>query len=153
MDNLNLKSQIGGKGTVRRKVKRTGNVFQKRVTKEDIDFKNKVVRINNLVENILDNYEYTKFKLFVDCEFEEIGNSIDKCDLKKIFKDDYDDIKEDQLDYIYKLLVKDIDRPLKFNENYKNIKERFEDDILEIINNFIRDVEISLEKKSYLDKR
>ena len=149
----NLNTQIGGKGTVRRKKKRTGNVFEKRITKEDIDFKNKITRINNLVENITNDYDYSKFKLYLDSELEEIGNSIDKTDLKKSFKDDYDDIKDDELDYTYKLLVKDIDRPLIFNDNYKNIKDRFEEDCLEIMNDFVRDIEVVLEKKSYLDKR
>lgn len=149
----NLNTQIGGKGTVRRKKKRTGNVFEKRITKEDIDFKNKIIRINNLVENITNDYDYSKFKLYLDSELEEIGNSIDKTDLKKSFKDDYDDIKDDELDYTYKLLVKDIDRPLIFNDNYKNIKDRFEEDCLEIMNDFVRDIEVVLEKKSYLDKR
>tara|TARA_Y100000741_G_scaffold255699_1_gene197089 strand:+ start:4901 stop:5359 length:459 start_codon:yes stop_codon:yes gene_type:complete len=149
----NLKTQIGGKGTVRRKKKRTGNIFEKRITKEDIDFKNKITRINNLVDTITDDYDYSKFKLYLDCEFEEIGNSIDKTDLKKSFKNNYDDIKDDELDYVYRLLVKDIDRPLKFNDNYKNIKDRFEDDCLEIMNDFVRDIEITLEKKNYLNKR
>lgn len=149
----NLNTQIGGKGTVRRKKKRTGNVFEKRITKEDIDFKNKITRINNLVENITNDYDYSKFKLYLDSELEEIGNSIDKTDLKKSFKDDYDDIKDDELDYTYKLLVKDIDRPLIFNDNYKSIKDRFEEDCLEIMNDFVRDIEVVLEKKSYLDKR
>lgn len=149
----NLKTQIGGKGTVRRKVKRTGNIFKKRVTKEDIDFKNKVVRINNLIENIKDNHDYSKFKLYLDCELEEIVNSIEKVDIKKSFKDDFDDIKDDELDYIYKLLVKDIDRPLKFSDDYKNIKDRFEEDCIIMMNDFIRDIEVVLEKKSYLNKR
>jgi len=149
----NLKNQIGGKGTVRRKVKRTGNVFRKRLTEEDICFKNKIIRINNLIETIKDDYDYSKFKLHLDCEFEEIGNSIDKNDLKKSFKDDYDNIKDNELDYVYKLLVIDIDRPLKFNDNYKNIKDRYGDDVLEIMNDCVRDIEITLEKKNYLNKR
>ena len=121
---MNIQStQIGGKGTMRRK-KRTGHNFQERITKEDIDYKNKIIRINNHIELITDNHDYDKFKLFLDSELEDIGCSIDKIDLKKLHKSDYELIKDDELVYVYNLLISDIDRPIKFNETaFKTIKK------------------------------
>ena len=150
---MNIQStQIGGKGTMRRKKKRTGHNFQERITKEDIDYKNKIIRINNHIELITDNHDYDKFKLFLDSELQDIGCSIDKIDLKKLHKSDYESIKEDELVYVYNLFISDIDRPIKFNETaFKTIKKKYEEDCIEMIMNFIRDIESVLEKKTYLE--
>lgn len=150
---MNIQStQIGGKGTMRRKKKRTGHNFQERITKEDIDYKNKIIRINNHIELITDNHDYDKFKLFLDSELEDIGCSIDKIDLKKLHKSDYELIKDDELVYVYNLLISDIDRPIKFNETaFKTIKKKYEEDCIEMIMDFIRDIESVLEKKTYLE--
>ena len=150
---MNIQStQIGGKGTMRRKKKRTGHNFQERITKEDIDYKNKIIRINNHIELITDNHDYDKFKLFLDSELEDIGCSIDKIDLKKLHKSDYELIKDDELVYVYNLLISDVDRPIKFNETaFKTIKKKYEEDCIEMIMDFIRDIESVLEKKTYLE--
>ena len=150
---MNIQStQIGGKGTMRRKKKRTGHNFQERITKEDIDYKNKIIRINNHIEQITDNHDYDKFKLFLDSELEDIGCSIDKIDLKKLHKSDYELIKDDELVYVYNLLISDVDRPIKFNETaFKTIKKKYEEDCIEMIMDFIRDIESVLEKKTYLE--
>ena len=150
---MNIQStQIGGKGTMRRKKKRTGHNFKEKITKEDIDYKNKIIRINNHIEQITDNHDYDKFKLFLDSELEDIGCSIDKIDLKKLHKSDYELIKDDELVYVYNLLISDIDRPIKFNETaFKTIKKKYEEDCIEMIMDFIRDIESVLEKKTYLE--
>tara|TARA_B110001450_G_scaffold254313_1_gene279427 strand:- start:625 stop:1083 length:459 start_codon:yes stop_codon:yes gene_type:complete len=151
---MEIKStQIGGKGTVRRKKCRTGNNFKQRPTKDDLNYKNKINRINTFIENITDNEKYDKFRIYLDTELEEVGLSIDKTDIKRAHKKDFNEVREDPLAYIYNILIQEIDKPLKFNINsYKIIKTKYEDDCIEIFMDFIRDIECVLEKEKYLER-
>ena len=147
-------TQIGGKGTMRRKKKRVGNTFFKeKNTKEQREYRIKINRINKIIEEIEDNDEYSKFKLYIDTEMEDIGLSIEKYDLtKQARKLEYDDVKEDCLTFVYSLLISDIDRPLKFNpEAFGKLKKTFEIEYLSMFVKFIYDIEVILEKKKYLE--
>lgn len=146
-------TQIGGKGTVRRKRKRVGNNFLEKKTKNHREYELKIKQINNMIKDISDDDEYTKFKLYLDTEFEDIGIAIEKHDLLKKAKKDFSEIKEDCLTYVYNLLVKSIDKPLEFNElAYSKLKATFDLEMLSIFIKFIYEIETGLEKKTYLEK-
>ena len=146
-------TQIGGKGTMRRKKKRTGHFFKEKETRECREYKIKIKRLNELIENITDDDEYGKFKLYLDTEIEDIGLSINKEDLtKKTKKQDLEDLKEDCLSYVYSLLIYDIDRPIKFDPDaYNKLKKTFETEYLVLFITFIYELESGLEKKKYLE--
>jgi len=88
-------TQIGGKGTVRRKRKRVGNNFLEKKTKNHREYELKIKQINNMIKDISDDDEYTKFKLYLDTEFEDIGIAIEKHDLLKKAKKDFSEIFTD----------------------------------------------------------
>lgn len=146
-------TQIGGKGTMRRKKKFTGRIFKQKETKEHREYRIKINRLNEIIENITDDDEYGKFKLYLDTEIEDIGLSISKYDLtKKTKKMDLEDLKDDCLSYVYSLLISDIDRPLKFNPDaFDKIKKTFEIEYLSLFIKFIYEIEAGIEKKIYLE--
>ena len=140
-------NQIGGKGTVRRKKKRTGNNFIKKISNLTHTYKNKIIRINQLIQNISNDEHYNKFKLYFDSELEEIGYSIDKISFKKSAKDDYQIMKSFPLGYVYYLLVEDITRPLKLNlDLFENCQSKLDNDFIDIIKEFLTELENKLEK-------
>lgn len=145
---MNLQNnQIGGKGTVRRKRKKTGHNFTKNISNLTHTYKNKITRINQLIQNINNNQDYNKFKLYLDSELEEIGYSIDKISFKKTAKDDYQTMKDFPLGYVYHLLVEDITRPLTLNLNlFENCQSKLDDDFIDIIKLFLSELENKLEK-------
>ena len=144
-------AQLGGKGTMRRKKKRVNtNNFKCRKTEKGIIYEKKINNINKIINEINDE-DYDKFKMFLDSELEDLSFSIAKNDLRKNNKKDMDEIKDDSLNYIYNLLIKDIDKPLKLNEkNYENIKKKFEEDFMDIIIEFINELESNLLRKDYI---
>ena len=142
-----MNSQIGGKGTIRRKKKKTGNNFIQKKSNLTHTYKNKITRINQLIEKITDNHDYDKFKLYFDSELEEIGYSIDKISFKKNAKDDYQVMKDFPLGYVFNLLVEDISRPLKLNLNlFENCCSKLDNDFIDIIKDFLSELENKLEK-------
>ena len=149
-----LKStQIGGKGTVRRKIKKTGHFFKEKITEECRIYINKINNINKKIK-LIDNESYEKFKIYLDNELEDIGLAIEKNDLRKNKKDELEEIKDDRLNYMYNLIIKSVDKPIELDEKcYNKIKKLFEEDLLEIIKNFFVDLETCLEKNTYLNKK
>lgn len=144
-------TQIGGKGTMRRKKKRIGNNFKSRITEKERLFINKTNIINKNIKLIKEE-DYDSFKIFLDNELDDICLSIEKVDLRKEYTKDIELIQEDSLSYIYSLLIKVIDKPLEFNNNnYNLLKKKFEDDFMEIIIDFLNEIENNLENKKYLE--
>ena len=140
-------NQIGGKGTIRRKVKKTGNNFLKKISNLTHSYKNKITNINKLIENITNNNDYNKFKLYLDSELEDIGYYIEKNSFKKSAKNQYDIMKDFPLGYMYYLLIEDISRPLKLNYNlFENCQSKLDDDFINIIKQFLNELENKLEK-------
>ena len=112
-----LKStQLGGKGTMRRKKKYVGNNFKTRITEKERLYIKKINTINEYIKLISDD-DYDKFKIFLDNELDDICLSIEKIDLRKEYNKDFEMIQEDSLSYIYNLLVNVVDKPLEFNNN------------------------------------
>lgn len=144
-------SQIGGKGTMRRKKKKTGNFFKKRVTENELKYRNKIRNINEMIKKIEDIEIYEKLKNFLDNELEDLGFSIEKEDLRKEKKKEIDEIKEDGLLYVYSILIKNVDKPLEFDmDSYIKIKELFLEDGIEMFVKFIEELENDIIKKKYL---
>ena len=145
---MNLQNnQIGGKGTVRRKKKRTGHNFTKNISNLTHTYKNKITRINQLIKNINNNQDYDKFKLYLDSELEEIAYSIEKISFKKTAKDNYEIMKDFPLGYVYYLLVEDITTPLTLDLNlFENCQSKLDDDFIDIIKQFLNELENKLEK-------
>tara|TARA_Y100000741_G_C18243461_1_gene554551 strand:+ start:733 stop:1188 length:456 start_codon:yes stop_codon:yes gene_type:complete len=144
-------SQIGGKGTMRRKKKKTGNFFKKRVTENELKYKNKIRNINEMIKEIEDIEIYEKLKNFLDNELEDLGFSIEKEDLRKEKKKEIDEIKEDGLLYVYSILIKNVDKPLEFDiDSYVKIKELFLEDGIDMFVKFIEELENNIIKKKYL---
>ena len=147
-----LKStQLGGKGTMRRKKKFVGNNFKTRITEKERLYIKKINSINEYIKLINDE-DYDTFKIFLDSELDDICLSIEKIDLRKEYNKDFEMIQEDSLSYIYNLLIKVVDKPLEFNNNnYTLLKKRFEDDYMDIIIDFLNELENNLERKKYLE--
>ena len=136
---------------MRRKKKYVGNNFKARITEKERFFIKKINSINSSIKLINDE-NYDKFKMYLDNELDDICLSIEKMDLRKEYNKDMELIQEDSLSYIYSLLIKIIDKPLEFNNNnYNLLKKRFDDDFMEIIINFLNEIENNLENNKYLE--
>ena len=149
---MNLQStQIGGKGSIRRKKKRTGNVFLEKKTKESRIYEMKVKNINKMIEEITDE-DYPLFKKYIEEELEDMGVSIEKHNFLKAYKSEYEECKDDSYVYIFSLLIQNVAKPLQFNISaFSKLKKMFELDHLNVFITFIYDVEMALEKKKYLE--
>ena len=149
---MNFQStQIGGKGSIRRKKKRTGNVFLEKKTKESREYEMKVKTINKMIEEISDE-DYPLFKKYIEEELEDMGVSIEKHNFLKAYKNEYEECKDDSYTYIFSLLIQNVNKPLQFNkEAFSKLKKMFELEHLNVFIKFIYDVEELLGKKKYLE--
>lgn len=144
-------TQIGGKGSIRRKKKRTGHIFLEKKTKESREYEIKIRGINKMIENISDD-NYPLFKKYIEEELEEMGYSIEKHNFLKAYKNQYEECKEDPYAYIFSLLINQVNRPLKFNsESFSKLKKMFELEHLNVFITFIYEIETALENKKYLE--
>ena len=142
-------TQIGGKGTVRRKVKRTGHNFAEKQTKESREYTIKVKSINKLIASY-DEETYSLFKKYIADELEDMGFSIEKHNFLKQYKDEFIKCKEDPNAYIYSLLVSKIDKPMEFNQNiFLKLKKMFTLEHLAVFIQFIYETETAVLKQSF----
>ena len=140
-------NQIGGKGSVRRKVKVVRNRnFASKKTKEQLRFENVIKRINEYIKEIDGDYVQV-----VDVMIEEIVSDgfsdLERYDVKT--KEYYNDIKADVNKFFSKKLMND--RLFKVN-SYEVLKEYFIKDCITCIMDIYDDVEIFLEKKKYIEE-
>ena len=143
--------QIGGKGTIRRKLKRTGNFFKERKSKESIEYELKIKKINTMISNISDD-NYGKFKKYLDDELDDIGNGFEKHNFTKMYMSEYNMCIEDRFNYTYNMFVENGDKPLKFKTDaYLKFKKIFQLEHLSILIKSIYDIEMAIEKETYLD--
>lgn len=144
-------TQIGGKGTVRRKKKRTGHIFKDKDTKESREYSIKIKNINKMISELTDE-EYIFFKKYIGDELEDLGFSIEKHNFLKQYKNEFNICKEDPNSYVYSLLVLNIDKPMEFNPtSFHKLKKLFEQDHLVILIKFIYDTESALNKKIFIE--
>jgi hypothetical protein len=140
-------TQIGGKGSVRRKVKVIRNRhFAGKKTKEQLRFENVVKRINGYMMEVDGEYEQV-----VDVMIEDIVgdgfSDLERYDVKT--KDYYNEIKGDVNVFFSKNLMDG--RKFKVN-GYEVLKEFFIKDCITCIMDVFDDVEKFLEKKKYMEE-
>ena len=143
-------TKIGG---MRRKIKRINSIKQKDNSKEFKNYEKNINYLNNLISNININ-EYTKFKIFLDTEIEDIAFSIEKYDLLKSskIKSNFKDFKDNRFELMYSYYCSSLDRPIEFRTDaYTFFKSNFEQESLVILIKFIDEIIIGIEKKKYLD--
>lgn len=146
------KVEITKIGNMRRKIKRVSNIQNKKKTKEYNIYERNVNRLNDLIESI-ELEHYTKFKILLDTEMEDIAFSVEKYDILKSSKINFKEFKENRLEMMYSYYCDSLDRPVKFNkDSYNFFKINFELDALSIISKFIEEIIIMIEKKQYLIK-
>jgi len=146
------KVEITKIGNMRRKIKRVSNIQNKKKTKEHSIYERNVNRLNELIESI-ELEDYTKFKILLDTEMEDIAFSVEKYDILKSSKINFKEFKDNRLEMMYSYYCDSLDRPVKFNKDaYNFFKSNFELDALSIICKFIEEIIIMIEKKQYLIK-
>ena len=142
-------TKIGG---VRRKIKRINPIKNRDNSKEFKNYEKNVNNLNNLIKSIPIDY-YSKFKIFLDTEMEDIAYSIEKYDLLKSskIKIDFKNFKENRLECLYNYYCCSLDRPIEFKTNtYTFFKSNFEQEALLSLIKFIEEITIAIEKKTYL---
>jgi len=143
-------TKIGG---MRRKIKRINPIKKQDNSKEFKNYEKNVNHLNNLISSI-NITEYSKFKIFLDTEMEDIAFSIEKYDLLKSskIKSNFKEFKENRLETLYNYYCSSLDRPVEFKSNaYTFFKSNFEQESLLILAKFIEDIIIGIEKKIYLE--
>tara|TARA_B100001094_G_C18189482_1_gene806136 strand:- start:2549 stop:3196 length:648 start_codon:yes stop_codon:yes gene_type:complete len=141
-------TKIGG---MRRKIKRVKPIKKIDNSKEFKIHEKKCIKLNELIKNISIN-EYTKFKLYLDTEMEDIAYSMDKYDLLKSSKINFKEFKENRFELMYNYYCCSLDRPLEFKiDSYTFFKNNFEQESLLILLKFIDEIIIGIEKKTYLE--
>jgi len=142
-------TKIGG---MRRKIKKVHSIKNKDNSKEFKNYEKNVINLNNLIKSIPIE-EYSKFKIFLDTEMEDIAFSIEKYDLLKSskIKSNFKEFKENRLEYLYNYYCSSLDRPIEFKtDTYTFFKSNFELESLQILIKFIDEITIGVEKKIYL---
>ena len=139
-------SQIGGKGSVRRKVinKQRRNFAQKK-TQEQIHFENKLKRINEYITEITDDYRELAKDSIDEIVYTYFGE-ITRCDMKN--KDDFKTFKKDYNEYFDDKFVNMNNIKLKTN-SYVTIKNLFAQDCIPHFVELFTTIENALEKKDY----
>ena len=143
-------TKIGG---MRRKIKRINPIKKQDNSKEFKNYEKNAQHLNNLISSI-DISEYSKFKIFLDTEMEDIAFSIEKYDLLKSskIKSNFKQFKENRLETLYNYYCSSLDRPVEFKLNaYTFFKSNFENESLSILVKFIEDITTGIEKKIYLE--
>jgi hypothetical protein len=142
-------NQIGGKGSVRRKVyvKRTRN-FNSKKNKEELTFDNMIKRINNYIEKIDDEYINVANVMIEDIVSDGFSD-LERYDVKD--KTLFKGIKEDTNKFFNdKLLTKT--KRMKM-DSYKTLQKYFIKDCITCIMDIYKDIDIFLEKKEYVEEQ
>ena len=132
-------SQIGGKGTIRRKKKGSGGHIVPKMTNEEKQYNKILQRINNLINEINEEYSET-WCIFMDEWWEDTSESF----IKKDF------IKKEYIEFDSKFINPDSKKML-FKIDYKLYKNTFSEQGYDKMMYYIEDLEIIINKKEYLD--
>jgi hypothetical protein len=141
-------NQIGGKGSVRRKIKVVRNRnFQAKKTKEQLKLENVVKRINEYISEI--DHEYTQV---ADIMIEDIigdgFSDLERCDAKS--KEIYTEVKGD----VNKFFKNKLMNSNKFKgDSYIILSKYFIKECVLCIMEIYDDIENFLEKKKYVEEQ
>ena len=138
--------QIGGKGSVRRKVinNKTRNFAQKK-SKEQLHFENKIKRINEYIINITEDY-IELAKESIDDIVYTYFNEITRYDMKS--KDEFKLLKKDFNEFFDNKFINM--NNIKFKTtSYPTLKSLFIQDCMSHIIELFTTIENALEKKEY----
>ena len=146
-------SQIGGKGSIRRKKKGTGGHIVPRVTNQEKEFNKLLQRTNNLILQINEEYNET-WNVFMDEWWYDTIESYVKKDFPKIKWDSILSIKKEQ-EYksFYNKFIKQSSEKVNkalLNIDYKLYRNTFSEQGLDKMLCYIEDLEIIINKKEYL---
>ncbi len=142
-----ISSQIGGKGSVRRKIKvvRQRN-FSNKKTKEELHLENRIKRINEYISQVDEEYKSVCSVLIEDIVVDSFVD-LERCDVKD--KSQYKSLKED----IFKFFSSNLMNGKKFKvEAYPVLRKNFVKECVECIIDMYEDIENHLEKKKYVEE-
>ena len=144
-------SQIGGKGTVRRKKKGTKGHIVPKVTNQEKEFNKILQGTNNLILEI--NEEYNEiWNIFMDEWWYDTIESYVKKDFPKIKWESILSLKKEQeYESFYTKFIKNDSGKILLNIDYKLYRNTFSEQGLDKMLCYIEDLEIILNKKEYLD--
>ena len=140
-------NQIGGKGSVRRKVKVVRNRnFACKKTKAELHLENRIRRINKYVVGVEEEYKSVSDVLIEDIIVDSFFD-LERCDVKD--KSQYKSLKED----IFKFFSSNLMNDRKFKvEAYPILRKHFVKDCIDCIVEVYEDVEKHFEKKKYIEE-
>lgn len=141
-------NQIGGKGSVRRKIKVVRNRnFASKKTKEELQLENRIKRINEYIIDVDDEYKQVSNILIEDIIVDSFSD-LERYDVKD--KSLYKTLKED----IYKFFKQNLMNGEKFKvDAYAILKRYFVKDCIDCIIDIYQDIEVHLEKKKYVEEQ
>tara|TARA_Y100001980_G_C14513092_1_gene288495 strand:+ start:277 stop:933 length:657 start_codon:yes stop_codon:yes gene_type:complete len=141
-------NQIGGKGSVRRKIKVVRNRnFTAKKTKEQLHFENMIKRINEYISNVDGEYRQVADVMVEDIIGDGFSD-LERYDTKS--KEIYLEIKGDVTKFIKNKLM----NGNKFKgDTYTVLGKYFIKDCIECIVDIFNDIENFLEKKKYVEEQ
>ena len=144
--------RTGGKGTVRRKVKKKSRIVSTHISQEEKEYNQLVSKCNDKIQSIENNDEISLWNHHIrDCFFEFLEKSNKKYFNKKneYFVNLEDNEDERYLEFIDNILI-DVDDYMLINLAYSYIKELLNSNGYEIFINYLEDIIVDLDKKYYL---
>ena len=142
-------SQIGGKGSIRRKKKGTGGHIIPKLSEDEKEFNMIIDNLNNSITNI-DYEEKNIWNVFFEDWLYDITESLVKKDFNKNKLSEFEKLKNDYKIF-YTKFYKDEDNLLLLIKDYKLYKTIFSEQGLDKIFYYLEDLQVILNKKEYLE--
>ena len=149
---FNKLGQIGGKGTVRRKKKKTNfKLKQRRIKNQDeIKLESIINRINKQVKLIPNEEEYELFQIWFEDNIYLYLDEFSKYEVEK--KELLDQIKDDPIELYYNLFTTDQDY-LEFISDIDTLRLYLTNSGIEYLSELYKEMENILENKKYLENK
>ena len=142
-------SQIGGKGSIRRKKKGTGGHIIPKLSEDEKEFNMIIDNLNNSITNI--NYEEKNiWNVFFEDWLYDITESLVKKDFNKNKLSEFEKLKNDYKIF-YTKFYKHEDNLLLLIKDYKLYKTIFSEQGLDKIFYYLEDLQVIINKKEYLE--
>lgn len=148
-------SQIGGKGTVRRKKKNTNFKLNKKKikTQTEMNLENIIRRVNNLLYEINDTEDFEMFDVWFQDHILFYFDSLKKYEI--ISKELLNLIKQDSVEFFFSHLVinENTSNTLELIFDTETLSKYFNQDGIEFISGFYQDIENILLNKKYIEEK